>query len=175
MEINFPNETEDNFDINEKDRTSFRNISYSKRDVYYRRAKEEGFRARSVYKLKEVNDNYKILEGAKKIIDLCAAPGSWSQMLRILTKNEADAKIVSVDIQDIVPIEGVNIVKGDITKQETITKILSHFDNEKVDVVIFDGAPDVTGLIEIDMFMQVQLIIFSLVFNSTLKTAPLKS
>lgn len=154
---------EENIDINEKDKTNFKNISYSKRDIYYRKAKEEGFRARSVYKLKEINDNYKILDGAKKIIDLCAAPGSWSQMLRILTKNEKDAKIVSVDLQEIVPIEGVNIVKGDITKQETIRNILSHFNDEKVDVVIFDGAPDVTGLIEIDMFMQVQLIIFSLV------------
>lgn len=158
-----PNFDDENLDLNEKDKTNFKNISYSKRDVYYRRAKEEGFRARSVYKLKEINDNYKILEGAKKIIDLCAAPGSWSQMLRILTKNESEAKIVSVDIQDIVPIEGVNIVKGDITKQETIKQILSHFNDEKVDVVIFDGAPDVTGLIEIDMYMQVQLIIFSLV------------
>jgi tRNA (cytidine32/guanosine34-2'-O)-methyltransferase len=158
-----PTLDEEILDINEKDKTNFKNISYSKRDVYYRRAKEEGFRARSVYKLKEINDNYKILDGAKKIIDLCAAPGSWSQMLRILTKNESEAKIVSVDIQDIVPIEGVNIVKGDITKQETIKKILSHFNDETVDVVIFDGAPDVTGLIEIDMYMQVQLIIFSLV------------
>ena len=74
-----------------------------------------------------------------------------------------NSKIVSVDIQDIVPIEGVNIVKGDITKQETIYKILSYFNNEKVDVVIFDGAPDVTGLIDIDMYMQVQLIIFALI------------
>jgi tRNA (cytidine32/guanosine34-2'-O)-methyltransferase len=150
-------------DINENDKTNFRNISYSKRDVYYRRAKEEGFRARSVYKLKEINENFKILNNATKIIDLCAAPGSWSQMLRILTKDEKEAKIVSVDIQEIVPIEGVKIVKGDITKQETIENILSHFNKEKVDIVIFDGAPDVTGLLEIDMYMQVQLIIFSLV------------
>jgi tRNA (cytidine32/guanosine34-2'-O)-methyltransferase len=158
------NEEEDtNVDINEKDKTNFRNISYSKRDIYYRKAKEEGFRARSVYKLKEINDNYKIFSGASKIIDLCAAPGSWSQMVRILTKSNPEAKIVSVDIQEIVPIEGVSIVKGDITKQETITNILSNFNNEKVDIIIFDGAPDVTGLIEIDMYMQVQLIIFSLV------------
>lgn len=152
-----------NIDINDKDKTNFRNISYSKRDIYYRKAKEEGFRARSVYKLKEINDNYKIFDGASKIIDLCAAPGSWSQMVRILTKSNPEAKIVSVDIQEIVPIDGVSIVKGDITKQETISNILKHFNNEKVDIIIFDGAPDVTGLIEIDMYMQVQLIIFSLV------------
>ena len=84
-------------------------------------------------------------------------------MLRILTKSNKNSKIVSVDIQDIVPIEGVNIIKGDITRQDTIEKILSNFNNEKVDVIIFDGAPDVTGLIDIDMYMQVELIIFSLV------------
>jgi len=161
---------DDEIDINKKDKTNFRNISYSKRDIYYRKAKEEGFRARSVYKLKELNDNFNILKDANKIIDLCSAPGSWSQMLRILTKNNSNAKIVSVDIQDIVPIEGIHIVKGDITKQETISKILDYFNNEKVDVIIFDGAPDVTGLIEIDMYLQVQLIIFSLIINlKTLK------
>ena len=144
--------------ISEKLGTSFRNISYSKRDIFYRKAKEEGYRARSVYKLKEIQYNYNILSNSSKFVDLCAAPGSWTQMLRILTKSNKNAKIVSVDIQDIVPIEGVNIIKGD-----TIEKILSHFNNEKVDVIIFDGAPDVTGLIDVDMYMQVELIIFSLV------------
>jgi tRNA (cytidine32/guanosine34-2'-O)-methyltransferase len=160
MDNKFEEEVED---ITQKDQSNFKKISYSKRDIYYRKAKEEGFRARSVYKLKEINDNYKILEGANNIIDLCAAPGSWSQMLRILTKNNPDAKIVSVDIQDIVPIEGVNIVKGDITKQETIVNILKHFDNKKVDIIIFDGAPDVTGLLEIDIYMQMELIVCSLI------------
>lgn len=74
-------------EINEKDRTNFRNFSYSKKDLFYRKAKEEGFRARSVYKLKEINENFNVLENVTKVIDLCAAPGSWSQMLRILLSN----------------------------------------------------------------------------------------
>lgn len=77
----------DEVEINEKDRTNFRNFSYSKKDLYYRKAKEEGFRARSVYKLKEINENFNILENVTKVIDLCAAPGSWSQMLRLLLSN----------------------------------------------------------------------------------------
>ena len=144
--------------------SAYRNVSYSKRDIFYRKAKEEGFRARSVYKLKEIHYNYNILSPAySNFVDLCAAPGSWTQMLRILTKSNPNAKIVSVDIQDIVPIEGVTIIKGDITRQDTIEKILSNFDQNKVDVIIFDGAPDVTGLIDVDMYMQVELIIFALV------------
>lgn len=150
-------------DPSQKKLSAYRNVSYSKRDVFYRKAKEEGFRARSVYKLKEIHYNYNILSGSSKFVDLCAAPGSWTQMLRILTKSNKEAKIVSVDIQDIVPIDGVNIIKGDITRQDTIEKILANFNNEKVDIVIFDGAPDVTGLMDIDMYMQVELIIFALV------------
>ena len=144
--------------------SAYRNISYSKRDIFYRKAKEEGFRARSVYKLKEIHYNYNILSPSySNFVDLCAAPGSWTQMLRILTKSNPNAKIVSVDIQQIVPIEGVTIIKGDITRQETIEKILENFENKKVDVIIFDGAPDVTGVIDVDMYMQVELIIFALV------------
>ena len=92
----------------EKEKSAFRNISYSKRDIFYRKAKEEGFRARSVYKLKEIQYNYNILSNSSKFVDLCAAPGSWTQMLRILTKSNKNAKIVSVDIQDIMdnPDEG---------------------------------------------------------------------
>ena len=144
--------------------SAYRNISYSKRDIFYRKAKEEGFRARSVYKLKEIHYNYNILSPSySNFVDLCAAPGSWTQMLRILTKSNPNAKIVSVDIQHIVPIEGVTIIKGDITRQDTIEKILANFDQKKVDVIIFDGAPDVTGVIDVDMYMQVELIIFALV------------
>ena len=144
--------------------SAYRNISYSKRDIFYRKAKEEGFRARSVYKLKEIHYNYNILSPSySNFVDLCAAPGSWTQMLRILTKSNPNAKIVSVDIQHIVPIEGATIIKGDITRQDTIEKILANFDQKKVDVIIFDGAPDVTGVIDVDMYMQVELIIFALV------------
>lgn len=163
------NNNEENINENEiekpgKKLSAYRNISYSKRDIFYRKAKEEGFRARSVYKLKEIHYNYNILSPtSSKFVDLCAAPGSWTQMLRILTKSNKNAKIVSVDIQHIVPIEGVTIIKGDITRQDTIEKILSNFNDEKIDVVIFDGAPDVTGLIDVDMYMQVELIIFALV------------
>lgn len=160
----FPLQQPDTSSCSDKDKSAFRNISYSKQNLYYRKAKEQGFRARSVYKLKEIHSNFNILSSSSsKYLDLCAAPGSWSQMLRLLTKSTPNAKIVSVDIQDIVPIEGVDIIKGDITSQSTIEEILKCFNNEKVDVVIFDGAPDVTGLIDIDMYMQVDLIIFALV------------
>ena len=140
---------------------NFRNFSYSKKDQYYRKAKEEGFRARSVYKLKEINQNFNLLSDVKNILDLCAAPGSWSQMLR--ASADENAKICAVDLQSIVHIEGVHTIQGDITKQSTLELILKYFNQEKVDLVVFDGAPDVTGILEIDIDMQNKLITCSLI------------
>ena len=62
----------------EKKRKFFKNTLYSKTDIYYRKAKEEGYRARSAYKLLQINDEFNIFEGVTRAVDLCAAPGSWS-------------------------------------------------------------------------------------------------
>lgn len=146
---------------NIKSKANFRNFSYSNKDQYYRKAKEEGFRARSVYKLKEIEQNFDLIFGAKNILDLCAAPGSWSQMLRAFS--DSNTKICSVDLQAIVPIEGVFTIQGDITKQSTLEKIMAYFNKEKLDLIVMDGAPDVTGILEVDINMQTQLISCSLI------------
>lgn len=125
-----------------------------RRDFYYFQAKSLGYRARSAFKLLEINENYNIFENASNIVDLCAAPGSWSQALR---KN-TNAKIVSVDLQEIEPIDGVTILKEDITTEGCLQKILSEFDGEKADLVVCDGAPDVTGFHDIDEFLQTDLL-----------------
>ncbi len=65
----------------EKKRKFFKNTLYSKTDIYYRKAKEEGYRARSAYKLLQINDEFNIFDGVTRAVDLCAAPGSWSQVL----------------------------------------------------------------------------------------------
>lgn len=150
-----------NITSNIKSKGNFRNFSYSNKDTYYRKAKEEGFRARSVYKLREIEHNFNLIQNAKNILDLCAAPGSWSQMLRSFS--DSKTKICSVDLQAIVPIEGVHTIQGDITKQSTIKQILSYFEGEKLDLIVFDGAPDVTGILEVDINMQTQLITCSLI------------
>jgi hypothetical protein len=74
----------------EKKRKFFKNTLYSKTDIYYRKAKEESFRARSAYKLLQINDYFNIFESVTRAVDLCAAPGSWSQVLsnRLYTSNE---------------------------------------------------------------------------------------
>ncbi|XP_053379244.1 putative tRNA (cytidine(32)/guanosine(34)-2'-O)-methyltransferase [Mercenaria mercenaria] len=140
--------------------------SKDKRDVYYRLAKEEGWRARSAFKLLQINEDYDIFTGVKKVVDLCAAPGSWSQVLarklRGGDKTDDSVKIVAVDLQAMAPIPGVIQIQGDITKTSTAHEIIGHFEGEHADLVVCDGAPDVTGLHDIDEYIQAQLLLAAL-------------
>ncbi|CAG8433290.1 4171_t:CDS:2 [Diversispora eburnea] len=124
--------------------------SKDKRDIYYRLAKEQGWRARSV----------------QRAVDLCAAPGSWSQVLsKNLNKNSDNvpsSKIVAVDLQAMAPLENVIQIQGDITKVSTAEQIISCFDGELADLVVCDGAPDVTGLHDMDEYIQAQLLLSAL-------------
>ena len=145
--------------------------SKDKRDIYYRKAKEEGWRARSAFKLLQIDDSFNIFEGVKNVVDLCAAPGSWSQVLsrkvylpaRAQGMPETDLpKIVAIDLQPMAPIEGVIQIQGDITSLAKVKEVLSHFNGKQADLIVSDGAPDVTGLHDMDEFMQAQLILAGL-------------
>lgn len=142
--------------------------SKDKRDIFYRLAKEEGWRARSAYKLIQINDRFNIFEGVERAVDLCAAPGSWSQVLsKKLSMNKtqeekAKIKIVAVDLQAMAPLPGVRQIQGDITNINTAYKIMKQFAGAKADLVVCDGAPDVTGLHDIDEYIQSQLLLAAL-------------
>lgn len=94
--------------------------SKDKRDIYYRLAKEQGWRARSAFKLIHIDEEFNILDKnkIKRVVDLCAAPGSWSQVLadRLDPTNNPDVKIVSVDLQQMAPIPGVCCLLGVVVK-----------------------------------------------------------
>ncbi|GBP23222.1 hypothetical protein EVAR_82387_1 [Eumeta japonica] len=140
--------------------------SKDKRDIYYRLAKEEGWRARSAFKLLQINEEFKIFNGVLRAVDLCAAPGSWSQVLarklRENTDNSSDVKIVAVDLQAMAALPGVKQIQGDITKLSTAEEIIKEFEGQKADLVVCDGAPDVTGLHDIDEYIQSQLLLAAL-------------
>lgn len=141
--------------------------SKDKRDVYYRLAKEEGWRARSAFKLMQINDEFDIFKGVKRVVDLCAAPGSWSQVLSKKLRSEkseeerSEVKIVAVDLQAMAPLPGVTQLQGDITKLATANKIVDLIQGQ-ADLVVCDGAPDVTGLHDIDEYIQAQLLLAAL-------------
>ena len=131
-----------------------------KRDIYYRKAKEVGFRARSAFKLLQLDEQFQLLDGVHRVVDLCAAPGSWSQVIsRRLAERREETRIVSVDLQEMAPIEGVTLVQGDITSPAVANRIVELFDGNKADLVVSDGAPDVTGLHDIDEYVQSQLLL----------------
>ncbi|KAL1930356.1 hypothetical protein VTP01DRAFT_10518 [Rhizomucor pusillus] len=143
--------------------------SKDKRDVYYRLAKEQGWRARSAFKLLQLDEEFDLFRGVHRAVDLCAAPGSWSQVLtKKLGENHAknpqeqEPKIVAVDLQAMAPLEGVVQLQGDITKKSTAEQIISYFEGELADIVVCDGAPDVTGLHDMDEYIQAQLLLAAL-------------
>lgn len=140
--------------------------SKDKRDIYYRLAKEEGWRARSAFKLLQLDEEYHLFQGVSRAVDLCAAPGSWSQVLSRKLKGEdtknPDVKIVAVDLQAMAPLPGVIQIQGDITKVSTAQEIFRHFEGQPADLVVCDGAPDVTGLHDIDEYIQAQLLLAAL-------------
>ncbi|KAG2185592.1 hypothetical protein INT44_002385 [Umbelopsis vinacea] len=147
--------------------------SKDKRDVasinYYRLAKEQGWRARSAFKLMQLDEEFNLFEGIHRAVDLCAAPGSWSQVLsKRLSENHASnpqeepPKIVAVDLQAMAPLPGVIQLQGDITKVSTAEQIISYFEGKLSDIVVCDGAPDVTGLHDMDEYIQAQLLLAAL-------------
>ena len=137
-------------------------ISKDKRDIYYRLAKQMGYRSRSAFKLLQVDNYFDIFSNVKTIVDLCAAPGGWSQVASQKLKDVPNKKIISIDLQQFAPIEGVNIIIGDITNQLKLQEIMTLANKEPIDLVICDGAPDVTGFNEFDVYIQFQLVLTAL-------------
>ena len=128
-------------------------IHRQKNDIYVRQSKIEGFRSRAVYKIKEIDEKFKIFNGNSCIIDLGAAPGSWSQYIK---KKYKQTKVLAIDLLDFDKIEEVTQIIGDFTKDEYKEKIKSFF-NKKVDVVISDMAVNTTGNKNVDAIVTGEL------------------
>jgi 23S rRNA (uridine2552-2'-O)-methyltransferase len=112
-------------------------------DPYFQQAKAEGYRARSAYKLLQIQVKFRILREGQAILDLGAAPGSWSQ---VAAKAVGSAgKVVAVDLQAIDPIPGVTAIQGDMTTPQVQAQMIEAADGP-VDVVLSDAAPKTTGI-----------------------------
>jgi|TARA_B110001452_G_scaffold15196_1_gene12366 23S rRNA (uridine2552-2'-O)-methyltransferase len=129
-----------------KNRISKNWINKQRRDIFVRKSQVDGYRARSAYKLIEINEKYKIFKNGISIIDLGAAPGSWSQYTAKVVKS---GRLVSIDLKEMEEIENSVQIKGDFTKKESKEKIKSFF-RSKVDVVLSDMAVNTTGIKDID-------------------------
>ena len=119
-----------------------------KREHFYKQAKKDGYRARSAFKLLQIQKRYGILKQGDTVVDLGAAPGGWSQVVKEIVGDEAT--VIGIDLLQIQPIEGITFLQGDMTEEESIQNILDLTDENNVDVVISDMSPNISGNYSMD-------------------------
>ena len=136
-------------------------VNKQRRDIYVRRSKVEGYRARSVYKLIEIDEKFKIFKGGISVIDIGAAPGSWSQYASKVVKS---GKIISIDLKKMEEIKNTTQIKGDFTDLEIQEQIKSHL-KKGSDVVMSDMAVNTTGIKNIDSIQTGELCKEALIFS----------
>ena len=136
-------------------------INKQRRDTYVRQSKVDGYRARSAYKLIEINEKFKIFKSRMCVLDIGAAPGSWSQYVSKIVKN---GKIISVDLKKMEKIENTIQIKGDFTTQETQNNIKNYLD-KGFDVVMSDMAVNTTGIKNIDSIQTGELCKEAMIFS----------
>ena len=141
-------------------------INKQKKDIYVRKSKIEGYRSRAAYKLQEIQEKYRLIKNGMSIVDLGAAPGSWSEYMSRKFKN---TNILSIDIKEMQPIENTFQIIGDFTHNKNKTKILEYF-NVKIDLVVSDMAVNTTGNKNLDSLVTGELSIEAMNFSiETLK------
>ena len=144
-----------------KNRISKNWINKQKRDIYVRQSQVDGYRARSAYKLIEIDEKFKIFKNGISVIDLGASPGSWSQYISRTVKS---GRLVSIDIKGMEEIENTIQIKGDFTDLYFQKKIKDLF-KSKVDVVVSDMAVNTTGIKDIDAIYTGELAMEAMNFS----------
>lgn len=132
-----------------------------RRDYYYRKAKQLDYRSRASFKLIQLNDRFNLFKPGMTVVDLGAAPGGWLQV--VAERVGPKGKVVGVDLQPIEPLEGVHTIKGDIRKQEVRDELLA-LTGGKVDVVLSDMSPSISGNYSMDHARSIELCEMALSF-----------
>ena len=136
-------------------------VNKQRRDIYVRQSKVDGYRARSAYKLKEIDEKFKIFKGGMSVVDIGAAPGSWSQYVAKVVKS---GKIISIDLKEMENIENTLQIQGDFTLVDTQDQIKDYL-KKKPDVVMSDMAVNTTGIKNIDSIQTGELCKEAMIFS----------
>jgi 23S rRNA (uridine2552-2'-O)-methyltransferase len=136
-------------------------LADARRDQYRRLAKDQGYRARSAYKLLQMNRSYRIIKKGDKVVDLGCAPGGWLQVA--MKEVGSSGKVIGVDLKPVTPVAGATILQGSIEDSNVLSKIAEIL-GCKADVVLSDVAPNVSGVWDIDHARQISLSTIALGF-----------
>ena len=136
-------------------------VNKQRRDIYVRQSKVDGYRARSAYKLIEIDEKFKIFKGGMLVLDIGAAPGSWSQYASKVVKN---GKVVSIDLKSMEEIKNTTQIKGDFTDPNVKKKIKDYL-NKDLDVVMSDMAVNTTGIKNLDAIQTGELCKEAMTFS----------
>lgn len=117
-------------------------------DPYVKLAQQKGYRSRAAFKLLEIQEKDKILSRGMTVVDLGAAPGSWSEIASEIVGEKGE--IFALDILPMNPLPGISFIQGDFTEPEVFEKLLQLINNHQVDLVISDIAPNISGMNEVD-------------------------
>ncbi|MDP6885269.1 MAG: RlmE family RNA methyltransferase [Candidatus Thalassarchaeaceae archaeon] len=127
----------------------------NRRDPWRRQAKSKGYRARSAYKLKQIQEKFEVIREGDAILDLGCHPGGWTQVS--VEESGEEGQIIGVDLKSTSPVEGASIIQGNITHAETIERIIELLDGRELNVVLSDISPKLTGRYDTDQAISLEL------------------
>ncbi len=119
-------------------------VARQNRDQFVQKARSSGFRARSIFKLEQIDRKYRLIRADTRLIDLGSAPGSWSQYA--VKQVKGPGQVIAVDLLPMQPVQGVKFFQGDFTDQEIISRVGQSLGAHPLDLVLSDMAPNITGI-----------------------------
>jgi 23S rRNA (uridine2552-2'-O)-methyltransferase len=132
-------------------------------DEFVKRAQREGYRARSAYKLIEIDDKDHLIKPGMIVVDLGAAPGSWSQVA--IQRLQGKGRVIALDMLEMQPVHHVDFIQGDFREALILEQLEQLLDGQKVDLVIADMAPNMSGIALVDQGSAAYLTELALEFS----------
>ena len=131
-----------------RSKSSKRWLQEHHQDAYVLKAREQGYRSRAVFKLAEIQQKDRIIKPGALVLDLGAAPGGWSEYAQQIVGDQGT--VIALDLLPIEPIAGVEFIQGDFTEPQTLDRLLALIDDRRLDLVLSDMAPNLSGMDSVD-------------------------